>query len=195
MARSAVEPDAGRSRPSVLAGGSRPFKVVNDRHGHAAGDKILVQMRQRLEEVLHDTDYLVRWRGVEFLVVARDTNRADANNVAERIRAAVANRPFDLGEGMFQIQTCSIGFACFPFIPGNLRLVSWSQTVGLGSRNCSARRIGGRPFGFATCSNVAKPLSLKRCTQSYATVKWQPMRSAASAMVRPLPTSLTTRYR
>src|SRR5574340_82543 len=63
------------------------------------------------------------------------------------------------------------------------------------SRNCAARKIGGRPLGLATCSKVAKPLSLKRCTQSYATVKWQPIRSAASTIVCPLATSSTTRYR
>ncbi len=130
------------------------FKVVNDRHGHAAGDKILVQMRQRLEEVLRDTDYLVRWGGEEFLVVARDTNRADANNVAERIRAAVANRPFDLGEGVFQTQTCSIGFACFPFLPGNPRLVSWSQIVELADQGLylakhDARNAWAGLFGTA----------------------------------------------
>ncbi len=78
---------------------------------------------------------------------------------------------------------------------GNPRSPGFDNATSTRSRNCSARRIGGRPFGFATCSKVAKPLSLKRCTQSYATVKWQPMRSAASRMVLPLATSSTTRYR
>jgi hypothetical protein len=47
-------------------------------------------------------------------------------------------------------------------------------------RNCSDLRIGGRPLGLGTCSKVLKPLLLKRLTQSYATVKWQPTRSAVS---------------
>ena len=63
------------------------------------------------------------------------------------------------------------------------------------SRSCSALRMGGRPLGLGTCSNVLNPLLLNRRIQSYATVKWQPTRSAASATVWPLNTSPTIRYR
>ena len=47
--------------------------------------------------------------------------------------------------------------------------------------------MGGRPFGFDTRSKVVQPLALKRWIQSYAAVKWQPTRSAASTTPRPLP--------
>ena len=120
------------------------FKAINDRHGHTAGDKILVQMRQRLEEALRDTDYLVRWGGEEFLVVARDTDRTDAHNIAERIRVAVSARPFDLGDGVQHTQTCSIGFACFPFLPEHPRLTSWSQTIELADQSLYLAKHSGR---------------------------------------------------
>src|SRR5512134_1179372 len=78
---------------------------------------------------------------------------------------------------------------------GSPRSAGLDSATSTKSLNCSARRIAGRPLGLVTCSKLAKPLSLKRCTQSYATVKWQPTRSAASGMVLPLDTWSMTRYR
>jgi len=63
---------------------------------------------------------------------------------------------------------------------GNPRSSGLESATSTSSRSCPAWRIGGRPFGLGTCSKVLKPLSLKRWTQSYAPVKWQPTRSAAS---------------
>ena len=49
------------------------FKSVNDTYGHSAGDMVLVQMRERLQEVFRESDYLIRWGGEEFLLIARTT--------------------------------------------------------------------------------------------------------------------------
>jgi diguanylate cyclase (GGDEF)-like protein len=107
------------------------FKQVNDTYGHAGGDMVLVQMRQRLEEVFRHADHIVRWGGEEFLVVARNTSRDEATILAERVRTAVAERAFELADGVQLYRTCSIGFACFPFLPGEPRRLSWSQVVEL----------------------------------------------------------------
>ena len=56
-------------------------------------------------------------------------------------------------------------------------------------------RMGGRPFGFETRSKAAHPLALNQRIQSYAAVKWQPTRSAASTTPRPRRTSSMSRYR
>ncbi len=105
------------------------FKFVNDQYGHAAGDLVLVQMAERLQKVARETDYLIRWGGEEFLMVARGTDRRDAHVIAERIRVAVNSRPFELTDGVQISKTCSVGFACFPFLPGNPKLLTWSQVV------------------------------------------------------------------
>src|SRR5215471_6726417 len=78
---------------------------------------------------------------------------------------------------------------------GNPRSEGLDKATSTSSRSCAARRMGGRPFGLGTCSKVRNPLSLKRCTQSYATVKWQPTRSAASSSENPRRTWSITRYR
>ncbi len=120
------------------------FKEVNDRHGHAAGDAVLVQMKERLREVFRETDYLIRWGGEEFLVLARATHRDDAKLVAERIRKAVAQRSFTLGDGTELAKTCSIGFACFPFVPAEPRLLSWSEVVELADQALYLVKRSGR---------------------------------------------------
>src|SRR5438128_644639 len=78
---------------------------------------------------------------------------------------------------------------------GNPRSAGLDSATSTNSRSCAALRMGGRPFGFATRSKVVQPLSLNRRTQSYAAVKWQPTRSAASTTPRPFRTSSMIRYR
>ncbi|WP_374015172.1 diguanylate cyclase [Massilia sp. BJB1822] len=120
------------------------FKEVNDSHGHGAGDAVLVQMQERLREVFRESDYLVRWGGEEFLVLARATHRDEGKQVAERIRQAVAGRPFTLPDGSRLDKTCSIGFACFPFLPAQPRLLNWSQVVELADQALYIAKNSGR---------------------------------------------------
>jgi diguanylate cyclase (GGDEF)-like protein len=120
------------------------FKAVNDTYGHAAGDLVLVQMRQRLREVFRDADHIIRWGGEEFLVIARGTSRADAPLLAERVRHAVAASAFELADGVTLAKTCSIGFACFPFVPRQPRLLSWSQVVELADQCLYMAKRAGR---------------------------------------------------
>ncbi len=120
------------------------FKEVNDRYGHAAGDAILVQMRERLLEVFRESDYVIRWGGEEFLVLARATHRDEAGVVAERMRRVVAERDFVLPDGVRLSKTCSIGFACFPFLPAQPRLLSWSQVVELADQGLYIAKRSGR---------------------------------------------------
>jgi len=65
-------------------------------YGHAAGDMVLVQIGQRLQQVFRESDYMIRWGGEEFLLVARSVNRSEAEGLAERIRLAIAQQPFEL---------------------------------------------------------------------------------------------------
>ncbi|MBH9552238.1 ligand-binding sensor domain-containing diguanylate cyclase [Inhella gelatinilytica] len=120
------------------------FKQVNDQHGHAAGDSVLVQMRERLQEVFRESDYLVRWGGEEFLVVARASDRHSAAELAERARRAVAERPFELPQGRTLLRTCSIGFACYPLLPLHPRTTGWTVVVDLADAALYQAKRGGR---------------------------------------------------
>lgn len=105
------------------------FKPVNDQYGHAAGDAVLQQMRARLLSIFRDSDYLIRWGGEEFLIVARATRRSRAPELAERARLAVASQPFVLPDGTALAKTCSIGYACFPLCAAQPQAVGWHALV------------------------------------------------------------------
>ena len=94
------------------------FKQVNDTYGHAAGDAVLRQTATLLQACLRASDHVVRWGGEEFLLVARGVDRRQGPLLAEKIRAAVAAHAFELPCGTVLRKTTSIGFACYPLVPG-----------------------------------------------------------------------------
>jgi diguanylate cyclase (GGDEF)-like protein len=136
------------------------FKEVNDRYGHAGGDAVLVQMQERLREVFRESDYLIRWGGEEFLALARATDRDEAKVVAERIRHAVADREFVLPDGT-RLHNCSIGFACFPFLPAAPRLLNWSEVVELADQGLYlAKRSGRNAWAAVYSTEATRPAGL-----------------------------------
>jgi diguanylate cyclase (GGDEF)-like protein len=107
------------------------FKRINDAHGHMAGDAVLTQMRGRLEQVFRATDYLVRWGGEEFLIVARGTPRSRAAELAERARQAVSAQPFALDGELRLTLTCSVGFSAFPLCTRLPAVLDWHAAIDL----------------------------------------------------------------
>lgn len=107
------------------------FKRINDDHGHAAGDAVIQQMQQRLRQVFRDSDHLVRWGGEEFLVVARGADRRQAPELAERVRQIVTDKAFEIGDNRRIYCSCSLGFASFPPLPAQPRLLDWHQCLRL----------------------------------------------------------------
>lgn len=120
------------------------FKPVNDSHGHAAGDKALREIAQRLAGVFRESDYLVRWGGEEFLAVVRGANRADAEAIAGKVREAMDAQPFSIGAGQSTRLTCSVGVACFPFLPRDPERVEWMQVVELADLALYQAKASGR---------------------------------------------------
>jgi len=74
------------------------FKKINDHHGHAAGDTVLVTAVQRISSMLRSYDSLGRYGGEEFLLIAPGCDLALAQKLAERIRSAIGDEAIDLGE-------------------------------------------------------------------------------------------------
>ena len=83
------------------------FKKVNDTFGHEVGDRVLQSTALVLQSKLRETDFLARFGGEEFLVLLPDTEFAAANEVAEKLREAVALAPNATGHPV----TLSIGMA------------------------------------------------------------------------------------
>ncbi len=85
------------------------FKSVNDTYGHHVGDEVLRIIGQRLAGVVRGGDLVARWGGEEFCVVAL-AGGAQVKDLAERLRAAIADSPFETSAGALHI-TVSVGSA------------------------------------------------------------------------------------
>jgi diguanylate cyclase (GGDEF)-like protein len=99
-------------RLSVLMLDVDRFKVVNDRHGHRAGDDVLREVARRLEARLRREDVAGRLGGDELLIVLPDTGEEGAAVVAESIRDAVAAGPITTASGPIAV-TLSVGSAAW----------------------------------------------------------------------------------
>lgn len=86
------------------------FKHVNDDHGHAHGDAVLKQTADVLKRNIRQSDILARWGGEEFIVLMPETPLREANVLAERLRAAIAQMRVERAEGATAV-TASFGVA------------------------------------------------------------------------------------
>jgi len=82
------------------------FKKFNDTQGHLAGDKLLKDLCQLLQETVRDSDVIFRYGGEEFLIYLDRIEKEPARQVAERIRSLV---------GLYMPTTISLGVGAYPF--------------------------------------------------------------------------------
>jgi diguanylate cyclase (GGDEF)-like protein len=83
------------------------FKTINDNFGHQSGDHVLIETASRLRRSLRGSDMVARWGGEEFVVLLRDCALPEALQIAEDIRASIAEVAF----GPMGRITVSIGAA------------------------------------------------------------------------------------
>jgi diguanylate cyclase (GGDEF)-like protein/PAS domain S-box-containing protein len=93
------------------------FKPVNDTHGHAAGDQVLVELAHRLQAVLRDGDTVARLGGDEFVLLLPGLQTPeDADILMQRVLAAV-EQPLPLPGQVALRLTASIGLRTVPPLP------------------------------------------------------------------------------
>ena len=84
------------------------FKKVNDSLGHEAGDRVLVEVARLLREGLRRQDVIARWGGDELLIFLPETASDGAEQLAQRLRVAVAATPLPFDGSMIAV-TLSMG--------------------------------------------------------------------------------------
>jgi len=88
------------------------FKVINDTMGHIAGDSVLKELAHTLKQCARQSDLCFRYGGEEFLLILDDTDAVQALNIAERVRASVAEHDFSYNGKIIPV-TISLGAATF----------------------------------------------------------------------------------
>lgn len=86
------------------------FKAVNDTHGHAVGDAVIVAVAEELQRVFAPAHIVARFGGEEFAVVICGDDRGDCCLLVEEARRSVAARRIETGEGAISV-TLSAGIA------------------------------------------------------------------------------------
>lgn len=71
------------------------FKRINDRRGHDAGDRVLQGISSIIQKNIREYDFLGRWGGEEFVIILPSTSKAFATDLAETIRLAIHDFPFE----------------------------------------------------------------------------------------------------
>jgi diguanylate cyclase (GGDEF)-like protein len=89
------------------------FKAVNDRYGHQEGDRVLCAVAQAIIDAVRDIDVVTRWGGEEFAIVIPGTDGHHAVDVAERVRAAIADLRLQsvAGETFGITASCGVAWA------------------------------------------------------------------------------------
>jgi diguanylate cyclase (GGDEF)-like protein len=128
------------------------FKLINDAHGHPAGDVMLKNLVGVIHGIIRPVDLLGRYGGEEFSVILPETNREGAKAVAERILKAVDEATFSTPQGQSVHMSVSIGIASFP-----LDADSRSSLVSAADEALFTAKGGGRN---RSCYYSETPVSL-----------------------------------
>lgn len=136
------------------------FKKVNDRYGHDSGDRVLIEAARRISAAIRNSDLLVRWGGEEFLVVSRRTDRRQAAVLAQRVLDAFRSRPFAIGAPDEVHQTCSIGWAAFPWLEEDAEAVSHERVLKFADRALYRAKKAGKnqAIGMNPSGGEANPV-------------------------------------
>ncbi|WP_188116159.1 GGDEF domain-containing protein [Salinispora cortesiana] len=148
---------------SVLALDLDRFKHVNDTHGHAAGDRVLIEFARRIRGEIREVDLAFRLGGEEFVVLLPETDAVGAFTVAERLGAAVRDTPIAVGGLAAPVLvpvTVSIGVAVHPDHGGTGQEVLNAADKALYAAKASGRdtcRVAGAAKAPAPVSGLPAP--------------------------------------
>lgn len=103
-----------RAEPlTVMLGDLDHFKSINDNHGHQVGDQVLRTVAQEVSDMLRKTDHVCRYGGEEFALILPNCDRDLALDIAERIRARIANLRITSDTGITVPTSISLGVTCW----------------------------------------------------------------------------------
>ncbi len=121
------------------------FKRINDQHGHAAGDAVLVEVGRRLNEAVRESDMVLRWGGEEFLVYSPGVVPAQRPLLVQRILNAIAAAPVVLEDGSAVQVSATAGAVSLPVTPD--AGLGWEQAIALADRALYKGKESGRNRG------------------------------------------------
>jgi two-component system, cell cycle response regulator len=128
------------------------FKRINDQYGHLAGDAVLREVAQRIDQEMRISDTGARFGGDEFAMVLSHAGMADGERVAGRVLHAVRHHPIVISKGVAETVTLSIGVAAATPGPGMRdykvlaeRLIAEADAALYRAKSAGRNRIASSP--------------------------------------------------
>jgi diguanylate cyclase (GGDEF)-like protein len=120
------------------------FKNYNDTNGHVHGDELLNELAGVFLAAVRGTDFVARYGGEEFAILLPEATRAAACEVAERVRATVADYPFPFRETQpGGAVTLSLGVASYlEDVPSGGNLVECADQALYKAKKSGRNRVG-----------------------------------------------------
>ncbi|MBD3646224.1 MAG: GGDEF domain-containing protein, partial [Pseudomonadales bacterium] len=120
------------------------FQAINDTYGHHAGDRVLLEVKDRWLANCRMSDVVIRWGGDEFLIIGHARTMDGAEQFTEKIRGSLAAPDYDIGGGHHGQLSGSIGISSIPFVPGNLDFAGWEQVCNVADLASYIAKDSGR---------------------------------------------------
>ncbi|MGI8446102.1 MAG: diguanylate cyclase [Streptosporangiaceae bacterium] len=164
------------------------FKLVNDIHGHLAGDRALRAISRTFKIFLRDYDLAGRFGGEEFALLLPQTIAADARQIAERVRVHIAETPISVSDepGAEPVQvTVSMGVAALGTTWERTTRSQLTDLLAGADRALYQAKNAGRNHVIMvtdqeTVGAVAGPAELPRLSRPPAHIVGPPPEAAAS---------------
>ena len=134
------------NRAAVLVIDLDQFKIINDSHGHAAGDALLVAVTHRLRTRLREEDTLSRLAGDQFVLVLEALHEYQEAEIMARSIQASLEEPFILADGCKAYVRASVGISVYPQDGGTAQAL----LIGADAAVHRAKELGGRQFCYYT---------------------------------------------
>lgn len=90
------------------------FKMVNDTHGHLAGDAVLREIARQLRILLRKSDFIARYGGDEFAFIMADTDQTDASAAFSSLVSTLSTVRINVDGTMLRLSTGAWGMASYP---------------------------------------------------------------------------------
>ncbi len=119
------------------------FKQINDRWGHAVGDRTLVEVARRLTDAVRSTDMVLRWGGEEFLIFSPSMPADQLRPMLERLLQGVGATPVDCGDVQVPVKI-SAGTVPMPFCDFPESQFGWEKAVQLADMALYHAKAHGR---------------------------------------------------
>ncbi|MBI2748854.1 MAG: diguanylate cyclase [Burkholderiales bacterium] len=139
------------------------FKQINDQHGHAVGDQVLVQLVGIVQTSLRTSDALTRWGGDEFIILCPNTTLSTSTTLAQRLLTEIRKARFPVVESL----TASFGVAqC-------LSTETWEQWMARGDAALYRAKTNGRDQVHADAHPLNEGLGGEKVAPHFLQLTWR----------------------